>query len=72
MNRGAIRAAFAQFAALGQNAIDNKAYLTKGKLTMPVLAIGGETSGIISEMEQLPYGETGAVRINDWRVLQME
>jgi len=23
-------------------------------------------------MEQLPYGETGAVRINDWRVLQME
>jgi hypothetical protein len=24
--------------------------------------------GIISEMEQLPYGETGAVRINDWRV----
>jgi hypothetical protein len=25
-----------------------------------------------SEMEQLPYGETGAVRINDWRVLQME
>jgi hypothetical protein len=27
---------------------------------------------IVSEMEQLPYGETGAVRINDWRVLQME
>jgi len=23
-------------------------------------------------MEQLPYGETGAVRINDWRVLQMK
>jgi hypothetical protein len=28
--------------------------------------------GIISEMEQLPYGETGAVQINDRRVLQME
>jgi len=28
--------------------------------------------GMISEMEQLPYGDTGAVRINDWRVLQME
>jgi len=31
--------------------------------------------GIISEMEQLPsyaYGEMGAVRINDWRVLQMK
>jgi hypothetical protein len=25
-----------------------------------------------SEMEQLAYGETGAVRINDLRVLQME
>ena len=32
----------------------------------------GDGRGIISEMEQLPYGETGAVRINDWRVLQME
>jgi len=23
-------------------------------------------------MEQLPYGELGAVRINDWRALQMK
>jgi hypothetical protein len=29
-------------------------------------------AGIISEMEQLPYGEMGAVRINGWWVLQME
>jgi hypothetical protein len=28
--------------------------------------------GIISEMAQLPYGDGGAVRINDWRVLQMD
>jgi len=28
--------------------------------------------GITSEMEQLPYGEMGAVRINDWRVLRMK
>jgi hypothetical protein len=42
MNRGTIRAAFAQFAAFGQDAIDNKAYLTKGKLTMPVLACAGD------------------------------
>jgi len=41
---GAIRAGFAQFAAFAQDAIDNKAYLAKGKLTMPVLAIGGEAS----------------------------
>jgi pimeloyl-ACP methyl ester carboxylesterase len=41
---GAIRAGFAQFAAFGQDAIDNKAYLAKGKLSIPVLAIGGEAS----------------------------
>jgi pimeloyl-ACP methyl ester carboxylesterase len=41
---GAIRAGFAQFAAFGQDAIDNNAYLAKTKLTMPVLAIGGEAS----------------------------
>jgi pimeloyl-ACP methyl ester carboxylesterase len=41
---GAIRAGFAQFAAFGQDATDNKAYLAKGKLTMPVLAIGGEAA----------------------------
>jgi pimeloyl-ACP methyl ester carboxylesterase len=41
---GAIRAGFAQFAAFGQDALDSKSYLANGKLTMPVLAIGGEAS----------------------------
>jgi pimeloyl-ACP methyl ester carboxylesterase len=41
---GAIRAGFAQFAAFGQDALDSKAYLAKGKLTMPVLAVGGEAA----------------------------
>jgi pimeloyl-ACP methyl ester carboxylesterase len=41
---GATRAGFAQFAAFGQDVIDNKAYLAKGKLSMPVLAIGGEAA----------------------------
>jgi pimeloyl-ACP methyl ester carboxylesterase len=41
---GVIRAGFAQFAAFGQDALDSKAYLAKGKLTMPVLAIGGEAA----------------------------
>ena len=41
---GAIRAGFAQFAAFGQDAIDNNEYLAKGKLNMPVLAIGGESA----------------------------
>jgi pimeloyl-ACP methyl ester carboxylesterase len=41
---GAMHAGFAQFAAFDQDAVDNKAFLAKGKLTMPVLAIGGEKS----------------------------
>ncbi len=41
---GRMHAGFAQFAAFDQDAIDDKALLAKGKLTMPVLAIGGEKS----------------------------
>ncbi len=42
---GAMRAGFAQFAAFAQDAIDNMVLLEKGKLTVPVLAVGGEASG---------------------------
>jgi pimeloyl-ACP methyl ester carboxylesterase len=41
---GAIRAGFAQFLAFGQDAVDNKAFLTQGKLQMPVQALGGEAT----------------------------
>jgi pimeloyl-ACP methyl ester carboxylesterase len=41
---GAMHCAFAQFAAFDQDAIDNRALLAKGKLAMPVLALGGEKS----------------------------
>jgi pimeloyl-ACP methyl ester carboxylesterase len=42
---GAIHAALSgQFAAFAQDAIDNQALLAKGKLAMPVLAIGGDHS----------------------------
>jgi pimeloyl-ACP methyl ester carboxylesterase len=41
---GAMHAGFAQFAAFDQDAIDNAAFVAKGKLTMPVLAVGGEKS----------------------------
>jgi pimeloyl-ACP methyl ester carboxylesterase len=42
---GAMHSGFAQFAAFDQDAVDNKAFLAaKGKLGMPVLAIGGEKS----------------------------
>jgi pimeloyl-ACP methyl ester carboxylesterase len=41
---GAMHSGFMQFAAFDQDAIDNQAFLAKGKLAMPVLAIGGERS----------------------------
>ena len=42
---GAMRAGFAQFAAFDQDAEDNRAFIAaRGKLAMPVLAVGGETS----------------------------
>ena len=41
---GAMHAGFEQFKAFDQDAIDNKAFVAKGKLTMPVLAVGGEKS----------------------------
>ena len=41
---GAMHAGFSQFAAFDQDAIDNRAFVARGKLTMPVLAIGGEKS----------------------------
>jgi pimeloyl-ACP methyl ester carboxylesterase len=41
---GAMHAGFAQFAAFDQDARDNQAFASAAKLTMPVLAIGGEKS----------------------------
>ena len=41
---GAMHAGFAQFAAFDQDAVDNTAFVAAGKLTMPVLAMGGEKS----------------------------
>lgn len=40
----AIHDAFSQFAAFRQDAVDNQKFVAEGKLTMPVLAIGGEKS----------------------------
>jgi pimeloyl-ACP methyl ester carboxylesterase len=41
---GAMHSAFNQFAAFTQDAADNKAFAANGKLTMPVLALGGDHS----------------------------
>jgi pimeloyl-ACP methyl ester carboxylesterase len=40
----AIHDAFEQFGAFDQDAVDNQTFLAKGKLAMPVLALGGEKS----------------------------
>jgi hypothetical protein len=39
-----MHAGFSQFSAFDQDAIYNKTFLEHGKLTMPVLAVGGEKS----------------------------
>ena len=39
-----MHSAFNQFAAFRQDAADNQALAARGKLTMPVLAIGGDKS----------------------------
>jgi len=48
---GAMHSGFEQFHAFDQDAIDNKAFMAKGPLTMPILAVGGEKS----------FGQTMAV-----------
>src|SRR5271170_1127986 len=52
----AIHDAFEQFGAFNQDAIDNKALLAKGgKLTMPVLALGGDKSFGAAEADDLRF-----------------
>jgi pimeloyl-ACP methyl ester carboxylesterase len=41
---GAMHSGFAQFAAFDRDAIDNREFLARGRLKMPVLALGGEKS----------------------------
>lgn len=55
---GAMHAGFAQFAAFDQDAIDNRAVLANGRLTMPVLAVGGEKSFGTAMAEVIRAGAT--------------
>ena len=41
---GSMHSAFNQFAAFMQDAADNKVFVANGKLTIPVLALGGDHS----------------------------
>jgi pimeloyl-ACP methyl ester carboxylesterase len=66
---GAMRAGFEVYRAFGQDADDNRAMLREnGKLTMPLLAIGGAistTGAVIEEMAREVAEDVTAARIPD-------
>ena len=51
----AIHDAFEQFVAFPQDGVDNRALLAKGKLTMPVLALGAEKSYGLTMADDLSH-----------------
>jgi pimeloyl-ACP methyl ester carboxylesterase len=57
---GAMHSGFMQFAAFDQDAIDNQQFLAKGKLPMPVLAIGGEKSFGATMAKIMQFAATNA------------
>ncbi len=60
----AIHDAFEQFVAFPQDGEDNQAFLANGKLTLPVLALGGEKSygaGMETELEFVATNVEGGV-----------
>ena len=72
---GAMHSAFNQFAAFTQDAIDNKALVAKGKLAMPVLAIGAEKSfgaAMADELHHVATDVTSAVIPNSGHWLMEE
>jgi pimeloyl-ACP methyl ester carboxylesterase len=72
---GAMHSAFNQFAAFAQDAIDNKELVAKGKLAMPVLAIGAEKSfgtAMADDLRFVADNVTGAVIPNSGHWLMEE
>jgi pimeloyl-ACP methyl ester carboxylesterase len=60
----AMHDAFEQFHAFPQDGIDNRAFLAKGKLTMPVLALGAENSygpAMKDDLDKVATHVTGGV-----------
>jgi pimeloyl-ACP methyl ester carboxylesterase len=60
----AIHDAFERFVAFPQDGLDNQAFLAKGKLTIPVLALGGEKSfgtGLATELSFVAGDVKGGV-----------
>src|SRR3954452_21280115 len=54
----AMHDAFEQFGAFGQDGIDNKALLTAGKLSMPILAVGAEKSFGAAQADDIRFVAT--------------
>jgi pimeloyl-ACP methyl ester carboxylesterase len=72
---GAMHSAFNQFAAFAQDAVDNKAFAARGKLTMPVLAVGGDKSfgaGLADVLRFVAADVTPAVIANSGHWLMEE
>jgi pimeloyl-ACP methyl ester carboxylesterase len=60
----AMHDALEQFVAFPQDGIDNRAFLAKGKLTMPILAVGGEKSygaGMETELKFVAANVKGGI-----------
>ena len=60
----AIHDAFEQFVAFPQDGDDNRAFLAKGKLTLPVLALGGEKSygaNMATELKSVAVNVQGGI-----------
>jgi len=71
----AMHSAFNQFAAFAQDASDNKEFLAKGKLAMPVLAIGAEKSfgtAMADDLRFVASNVSGAVIPNSGHWLMEE
>lgn len=72
---GAMHSAFEQFAAFSQDAIDNQQLEAKGKLAMPILAVGGDKSygsTMAEVMRQVATDVTPAVIENSGHWLMEE
>ncbi|HEV3458646.1 MAG TPA: alpha/beta hydrolase [Thermoanaerobaculia bacterium] len=68
---GAMHSGFEQFKAFDQDVIDNHAFLAKGPLPMPVLAIGGEkslgpTMGVVMRAAATDVKEVVVPRSGHW------
>jgi len=72
---GAMHSAFNQFAAFTQDAIDNKVFAARGKLALPVLAVGADKSfgtGMADVLRFVATDVTAAVIANSGHWLMEE